>query len=143
VYRYILSHKDNELVRLDEEIDFAKKYVYLQKMRLDSGLQVEFSIQDEKDLYVVPVSIQMLIENAIKHNEASEENPLNIEVKNTTENLLVRNNLQPKQVTRDSGGIGLSTIRGRYGFLTGKDVITREENGNYLVELPVIHKIQT
>lgn len=143
VYRYILSHKDNELVRLVEEIDFAKKYVYLQKMRHDNGLQVDFQIQDEKELYVVPVSVQILIENAIKHNEASEENPLKIEVKNTSESLLVRNNLQPKMGILDSGGIGLSTLRGRYGFLTGKNVVTREENGHYLVELPVINKIQT
>jgi sensor histidine kinase YesM len=142
VYRYILSHKDNELVRLVEEIDFAKKYVYLQKIRLDSGLQVDFSIRDKKDLFVVPVSVQILIENAIKHNEASEDNPLKIEIKNTSEHLLVSNNLQPKTTTLDSGGIGLNTIRGRYGFLTGKNVITREQNGFFIVELPIINKIQ-
>ncbi|MCD4696155.1 MAG: histidine kinase [Bacteroidales bacterium] len=140
VYRYILEHKDNELVTVQEEINFAKKYIYLQKIRHGESLQVDIQIKDFVKEFVVPVSIQILIENAIKHNEVSEENPLKIEILRNGEYIMVKNNLQPKRVLKDSGGIGLSTIRKRYSFLTKNAVITMETDNKFLVKVPVLEE---
>ena len=142
VYRYVLAHKDNELVSLSEEISFSEKYIYLQKIRHNSSLQVNFSIQDSHDKYVVPVSLQILIENAIKHNEVSEENPLRIEISNTEDTITIKNNLQPKKTIKESGGIGLSTIKARYSFLSDRDVITEETEDSYIVEIPIIKNLK-
>jgi len=142
VYRYVLAHKDNELVSLAEEISFSEKYVYLQKIRHNNSLQVNFSLHDFHDMYVVPVSLQILIENAIKHNEVSEENPLLIEIFNTEDTITVKNNLQPKKMIKESGGIGLSTIKARYSFLSDRDVITEETEDAYIVKIPIIKNIK-
>lgn len=140
VYRYILEHKDNELVTVQEEINFAKKYIYLQKIRHGESLQVDIQIKNFVKEFVVPVSIQILIENAIKHNEVSEENPLKIKISRNGEYIMVKNNLQPKRVLKDSGGIGLSTIRKRYSFLTKNAVITMETDNKFLVKVPVLEE---
>lgn len=142
VYRYVLTQKDNELVRLEDEINFAKTYVYLQKIRLGDNLHVNFSMDGNAHDFVVPVSIQILIENAIKHNEASAENPLTIEIWNTNETVKVKNNLQPIRVIKDSGGIGLSTIKARYSFLSSKEVVTEETEDSYIVEIPLINQLK-
>lgn len=139
VYRYVLTQKDNELVRLEEEINFAKTYVYLQKIRHGDNLKVNFRVEHLSHALVVPVSIQILIENAIKHNEASEENPLIVEVSNTSEKVTVKNNLQPIKSLKDSGGIGLNTIKARYAYMTDKEVVTKEHEGMFIVEIPIIN----
>lgn len=143
VYRYVLTQKDNELVRLEAEIEFSKKYVYLQKIRLQDNLQVNINIQPHQEQHVVPVSIQILIENAIKHNEASEEKPLIIDIYNTNDMLIVSNNLQLKKVLKDSGGIGLSTIKARYESLTDVPLTTRKTETHFVVEIPVIKNLQS
>lgn len=143
VYRYVLTQKDNELVRLTEEIEFARKYVFLQKIRLQDNLQVHFDLQPLNEQHLVPVSVQILIENAIKHNEASEENPLVIHVSNNAGKLIVRNNLQPKKAIKDGGGIGLSTIKARYESLTDIPVVTGKTETEFYVELPIIKDVKT
>lgn len=140
VYRYILEHKDNELVSLIDEISFSEKYIFLQKIRHGDSLHVNFDMTKESQHVVVPVSIQILIENAIKHNEVSEENPLTINVFSNGEYIHVVNNKKPKTVLKESGGIGLSTIRARYSFLTDKKVLTNEKEESFEVMIPLLKK---
>jgi sensor histidine kinase YesM len=141
VYRYVLEHKDNELVNLDDEINFAKKYAYLQKIRNDDGLNIVFDVANSGGKYIVPVALQMIIENAIKHNEASAENPLNISVSINGEFVIIENNLQLKKVLRDSGGVGLSTLKARYEFLSEKGISIEKTNEYYRISIPLLTNI--
>lgn len=138
VYRYILEHKDNELVSLADEISFSEKYIFLQKIRHGDSLHINIDTSNESQHYVVPVSIQILIENAIKHNEVSEDNPLTINIFSNDEYIHVLNNKKPKTVLKESGGIGLSTIRARYSFLADKKVITNETDETFEVLIPLL-----
>lgn len=140
VYRYVLEHKENELVTLAEEVSFSEKYVYLQKIRHEEGLKFSVSLRDMNSRLVVPVSLQILIENAIKHNVIAEDIPLYIDIFDTDEAIVVRNNLQPRKALKESGGIGLSTIKARYSFLSDRKVITRETKEHFIVELPIIER---
>ncbi|MEZ5084338.1 MAG: sensor histidine kinase [Bacteroidales bacterium] len=108
VYRYILEHKDNELVSLADEISFSENYIFLQKIRHGDSLRVNIGVANENQHFVVPVSIQILIENAIKHNEVSEDNPLTIDVFTNGEYIHVKNNKKPKTVLKESGESGLA-----------------------------------
>lgn len=138
VYRYVLEHKENELVPLADEISFSEKYVFLQKIRHEKSLNVSFSISRTNGRYVVPVSLQILIENAIKHNIVSEEDPLFIEVFDTEDTIVIKNNLQPKRTLADSGGIGLTSLKERYSFLSDRQVITQKTGDSFIVEIPFI-----
>lgn len=140
IYRYVLEHKDYELVTLAEEVSFSEKYIYLQKIRHDCGLNVNITLKNMNNRMVVPVSLQILIENAIKHNIISEENPLNIKIYDTADTIVVMNNLQPKKALLESGGIGLSTIKARYSFLSDKQVVIKESDKHFIVELPIIER---
>ena len=140
VYRYVLEHKDNELVKVGEEINFVEKYVFLQKIRFGENLKIEIDIPEKKNRVVAPLSLQMLVENAIKHNIASSENPLSIHVFCENGYIIVKNNLQRKSVVKDSGGIGLSNIRSRYKFLTDKEPVVEETADKFIVKIPLIEK---
>lgn len=144
VYRYILQHKDKELVRLKTELDFIESYVFLLKMRFAEKLNVEYHI-DEKhfDNYVAPLTLQMLVENAIKHNIISKTHPLNIEI--YTENgqsLVVKNKLQKKSAEESSTKTGLENIRKRYQYLTNKSIDIITTNTNFLVAIPLINVVE-
>lgn len=138
VYRYVLENKGTELVSLEEEISFCKKYIYLQQIRHGDSLKVDFNIAENHAIRVVPLSIQLLLENAIKHNEISEENPLQIVVETGEGSIIIRNNLQARKVIPESGGIGLDNLRQRYAFLSNKPLETRNDYGNFTVSIPLI-----
>ena len=140
VYRYVLEHKDNELVKMGEEINFVEKYVFLQKIRFGENLKTEIDIPEKKNRVVAPLSLQMLVENAIKHNIASSDKPLTIRVFCENGYIIVKNNLQRKSVVKDSGGIGLSNIRSRYKFLTDKEPVVEETADEFIVKIPLIEK---
>ena len=140
VYRYVLEHKDNELVKVEEEISFVKKYIYLQKIRFGENLKVEIDVAKENNFEVAPASLQMLVENSIKHNIASSEKPLVISIYCEDGYITIKNNLQRKSVVKDSGGIGLSNIRSRYKFLTDREFIVEETDDEFIVKIPVIEK---
>ena len=141
VYRYILQTKDKELVRLSEEIEFSKAYLFLLEMRYPENLSTEFSIEDQyMDQYIAPLTIQMLIENAIKHNVISKTYPLKIEI--YVENglsIIVKNNLQIKKTIEKSTKTGLANISKRYQYLGNRqiDIITTAKN--YMVAIPLIN----
>ena len=98
VYRYVLEHKDAELVDLSIEMSFVDNYIYLQKIRHEKSLNISYKLKNHEEVKVIPMSIQMLIENAIKHNIVSEEKPLFIEVTQNSDYVIIKNNLQQKSL---------------------------------------------
>jgi hypothetical protein len=138
VYRYVLEHRDNELVPLAEELKFTERYVYLQKIRHGDSLKVTVAVGRPEGKTVVPVSLQILVENAIKHNEVSVANPLHIEIVDTEDSIIIRNNLQPRKTLNESGGIGLNSLKERYAFLSDRKVIERKTVETFEVEVPLI-----
>ncbi len=140
VYRYILSAQDKELVAVSDELDFIQPYLFLLQKRFPGGLNVTMDISDDaKKLYMVPAALQMLIENAIKHNIASSSRPLSIDIyANGNQSLSVKNNLQPKITKEVSSSIGLQNINQRYGLLFQKSITIDNGAGHFMVELPLI-----
>ena len=138
-YRSVLHFKDQDIISLKEEIDFVKKYIYLQQIRFGEALQVDIIANEKVDGKVIPLSLQALVENAIKHNEISKANPLKIVVAISDEyELLVENNLQPKELLEESSKTGLKNLAGRYEFLTGKKMIITDNDKYFRVSLPLI-----
>ena len=140
VYRYILQNKERELVTLEEEMQFAKDYVYLLKMRYPENLEVSFRMnQTTLNWHIAPLTLQMLIENCIKHNVVSKANPLRIEVHQTEDNeIVVKNGLKLKSVTEGSTKTGLDNIRRRYEYLGGREVKIDETDDFFIVTVPLI-----
>jgi len=139
IYRYVLEHKDTELVTLQEELDFCSKYLYLQQIRHGDSLKVEINTRDEQKIRVVPLSIQLLIENAIKHNEVSEDNPLIIKISVKDQFIVIENNLQLRKSIPESGGIGLDTMKKRYAYLSDNKPEISQMDGFFTVSLPVLN----
>jgi sensor histidine kinase YesM len=137
VYRYVLDTRDKEVVTLEEEKKFLASYLYLQQIRFGDKLKLQVSLDGVKSM-VAPLVLQMLVENAIKHNVISEENPLMIRVYSRDNFIVIENNLQKKTIlSEDSPGIGLDNIQKRYEFLSDKKVeITQSDM--FSVKLPII-----
>ncbi|MFK7806248.1 MAG: sensor histidine kinase [Saprospiraceae bacterium] len=139
VYRYILEIKDKELVTLEEELTFLRAYLFLLKERFEENLQVEVSIPEEHlQKKVLPLSLQLLIENAIKHNITSTEQPLSITVMIKDGKLYVENKLQRKNQVMHSTKMGLENIKSRYSFFTQVRVLIEETADRFSVALPLI-----
>jgi two-component system LytT family sensor kinase len=141
VYRYILNNHDKELVELKSELEFIQPYIFLLRKRFNEGLEIDINIPDHyKTRYVVPAALQMLIENAIKHNVVSRSRPLHISIHaNGNETLIVTNNLQPKLAVEASTRIGLQNIRKRYELISGQNVIVKQTNREFEVVLPLLN----
>jgi len=139
VYRYILEIKDQKVISLEEEVRFLNAYLFLLKERFEDNLKVEIDIPVERmQDKVLPLSLQLLIENAIKHNVISKERPLSITVKTNKGHLHVENNLQLKNQVMNSTRMGLQNIRKRYRFFTDQTVIVMETKDLFAVSLPLI-----
>lgn len=142
VYRYVLEQKGEELVPLEKEMEFVRAYIYLNQIRHDKSLKVEINITDLRG-YVIPMSVQLLVENALKHNEASEKNPLTLTLKRTEDRSLeVRNTFQPRKGIAGNG-LGLSLLKKRCNYLFGRDVSILNQNGTFTVRLPITDKPET
>ena len=139
VYRYILQNKERELVTLSEELQFAKDYVYLLKIRFPENLNVDFNIPDKNlNHHIAPLTLQMLIENSIKHNVISKAHPLSVDVYLTEGSIVVRNNLKVKQVLDRSTKTGLENIRKRYEYLSDRGIDVIETTNSFIVSVPLI-----
>lgn len=141
VYRYVLKSHEKELLELDTELDFIDSYLYLLKKRFGESLKISVQVDEEvRQHYIVPMALQMLVENAVKHNVVSKNKPLQINI--FTENdqlLIVQNNLQRKGVNElESTNLGLSNISQRYDFLTHKSITIQENEAHFTVKLPII-----
>lgn len=137
VYRYVLESRDAKVIPLEDELEYLNAYVFLLKERFGQNLQVKIGdFKDEKQIHIVPLTLQMLFENAIKHNVISTEKPLTVEVFGENGHLVVRNNLQRKNQVMDSTGVGLQNIKDRYRMLTDKPVEIIASQQYYTVVLP-------
>jgi len=140
VYRYLLNLNENDLVSLKEEINFTDSYLYILKERFEDALVVEnllpATIENKK---IPPLVIQLLIENAIKHNVASSKQPLKIKIALHDENnILISNNIQSKLTTEASTGKGLDNIRQRYQILSGQSITIETPGNSFNVIIPIL-----
>lgn len=139
VYRYTLDVIEKPVVELREEIDFAKSFLFLQKIRFDNAVDMEINVDASKLNYLIPpLAVQTLLENAFKHNKVTVESPLKIKIYNENDWLWVVNNLQQKIKGSDSKGVGLSNLNKRYELL-GEEFpnysVTEKE---YIAKIPLI-----
>ncbi|MEQ9443695.1 MAG: histidine kinase [Cyclobacteriaceae bacterium] len=140
VYRYVLDNQQKEVVPLSEEIRFVEAYVFLQKIRFEDNLQVSIQIPADTPAMVLPLSLQMLVENAIKHNIISDDEPLHIQLYlEEDEFMVVKNNLQPKTSHEYSSGLGLKNIRSRYEYLSKKEISVLSSENEFIVKLPLLN----
>ncbi len=141
VYRYVLEQKDKDLVSVDEELQFAKTYVRLLKMRFEDSIVLDIPEKSTNpEARIVPLSLQLLLENAVKHNVVSAQRPLQIKVYEDNGMLVISNNLQEKQVIKRDSGVGLANIRQRYDILTHRKVIIEQTATEFIVRLPLLTK---
>ena len=139
VYRHILDVKNEQSILLKEELEVLEAYAFLLKTRFGENLDISIRVADEKLLQrIVPLSLQILMENAIKHNIVSSSKPLRIDVHAENGRLIVSNNLQKKQQLAESTGIGLDNIRSRYRLLGSRKVEVQEGPSNFTVSIPLL-----
>ena len=139
VLRYTLQDNSTHAVSLEEEMEFVHSYIYLMKMRYEDNLIFNIGIKPEAmRRRVPPMSVQMLVENAIKHNEISKRNPLRINLLSTNDTLTASNPLQPKLTSDGGTGIGLDNLSKRYRLLLQKDILIKTENQQFIVSIPLI-----
>ena len=144
MYRYMLDNRDNQMVSLQKELDFMKAYIFLLKARHEESLCVDIQLDLDNDSFFVPtLSLQILIENAIKHNNFSNENPLTIKIFNEGDHyLVVQNELRAKRHEVQSTKVGLENIKNRYNYQSEKRVIIAESDSHFTVKLPMLTSIQ-
>ncbi|WP_395045922.1 2TM domain-containing protein [Flavobacterium sp.] len=141
VYRYVLEQKDKELVSVEEELSFAKTYMNLLKMRFENSLTYELPTENiNPEAKVVPLSLQLLLENTVKHNVVSEQKPLNIKIFIEGDCLVIQNNFQKKEVLQDRQGVGLQNIINRYGIISNRKVLIEQNENTFSVKIPVLTK---
>ncbi|WP_092444079.1 histidine kinase [Winogradskyella sediminis] len=141
VYRYVLEQKNKELVTVDEELKFARTYMSLLKMRFEDSIIFEIPDQaSNPESKVVPLSLQLLLENAVKHNMVTSSKPLHVKIYEDGNHLVVMNNLQPKQIVKKSSGVGLENIKQRYQLLSNKKVIINQREKDFAVAIPMLTK---
>ena len=141
VYRYVLDHQYDEVVPAKIEVEFAKSYVYLNKIRFGKNLQVNFNGINSlnREMTIPALSLQMLVENCIKHNEISKDFPLTIDISSDDDYLVVKNNLNPlESPKRDSNGVGLSNIINRYSYLSDHEVMIDQTENQFSVSIPLL-----
>lgn len=142
LYRRLLELRDQPLISLDQELEFVDSYLYLQKMRFDGCLQVDIAPPDRSERFALPpFTLQILLENAIKHNIAAEEMPLCIRITTPGSGRLeVSNNLQPRGTPVESTGLGLDILKSRYELITPEPVEFEQRDGKFIARVPLIEE---
>lgn len=139
IYRYVLEQKDKEMVRVEDEVEFAEIYCNLLKTRFEDSVNFIFDINtDDLQRFVVPLSLQLLLENCIKHNFATSNKPLNIRIFTEAKFLCIENNLQHREQLKESAGIGLANIVQRYALLTKENVFIEKSEESFKVKIPIL-----
>jgi two-component system LytT family sensor kinase len=139
VYRYVLQNKDKNFVTVQTELDFIQNYVFLLSTRFESALTISFKVHDHsKDKAIVPVTLQILIENALKHNVTDKDRPLSIRIETDDEYLVVSNNLQLRKLVETSNKQGLENLKSLYAFLTDKPVKIESSDSHFSVGVPLV-----
>ena len=141
IYRYVLEQKDKELVSVEEELAFAKTYMNLLKMRFENSLFYELPTTIlNPEAKVVPLSLQLLLENTVKHNVVSEQRPLHIRIFIEGDYLAIQNDYQKKEVLQERKGVGLQNIINRYGIITNRKVLIEQNEQTFTVKIPILTK---
>ena len=140
VYRYVLETRTKEAVTVEEELDMLGSFIFLEKIRFDDNLRIEVDIRKEtKSKMILPLVLQMLVENAIKHNAISKDDPLSIGLYDAGNFIVVENNLQPKTILRnESIKVGLENIKSRYSLLSEKEVVVEKSESSFMVKIPLL-----
>ena len=139
-YQYVLNSKERSLVVLEEELKFIESYCFLLEARFEEKLKIEIDLEPDSSEKIAPMVLQLLIENAVKHNALTTQNPLLIDISKEGGHVEVKNNRQPKKQKIQSTKTGLSNIRQRYTLLTKKEVVVQENDAEFIVQIPLIHK---
>ncbi|MCB0282385.1 MAG: histidine kinase [Calditrichae bacterium] len=143
VYRYTLDVIDKPVVSLNEEFTFVDSYLKLQKIRFNNAVDINMQVSSEfYDLLVPPLAVQTLLENAFKHNKATETEPLRIKIWNDTDFLYVSNSLQPKEHSNENMGIGFENLKKRYRLVSSRLPEIIITNDNYSVKLPFVETVK-
>lgn len=140
LYRYVLETQDRETVRVEDELNALKSFTYLSEMRFGKSLDINVQLDSVKQKEIAPMVLQMLAENAIKHNIVSKSKPLQIKVFTENDAIIMENNLQRKNNVRASTGIGLKNIQARYAFLSDRKISIKESNDLFTVEIPLLEQ---
>lgn len=141
VYRYVLEIKDRDLITLKEELPFVESYIFLLKTRFDQNLSVNLDITNNSERKMIaPMVIQLLLENAIKHNVVSKTKPLTINITEEDGFLAISNNLQLKSSREKSSNTGLNNIRKRYEYLSSKKIEITETEEFFSVKIPLLDR---
>lgn len=141
VFRHTMQNK--EVCSLSEELEFVDSFIYLMKIRYEDGLDIQINIDNEKKgYYLIPSGVQVLVENAIKHNVISRKKPLRIVIKSLADDkVCVENNLQIKTGNRASNRLGLSNLNEQYRLMFGKEIVVSSDNGLFSVEIPIVKEV--
>lgn len=140
IYRYVIENEEVDLIALDKEIGFVKQYFNLQQARDGEKIKLEIEIPGAEKMRVVPVSLQILVENALKHNQKSEEMPLVIRIEDNGGEIVVTNPIQKKSILEQTTKTGLSNLKNRTKIITGKELVVSEENNIFKVKLPTLRQ---
>ena len=138
IYRYVLENEEKDLIPLSEELGFVRQYFNLQKERDNDKIFLEIDFTDAGDYKVIPVSLQQLIENALKHNIRSREKPLIIKISFDRDFIVVSNTVQRKTILENSTQTGLSNLKERVRLITGRELIVNEQNDQFVIKLPLV-----
>jgi two-component system LytT family sensor kinase len=142
LFRYVLDSRDKELVPLKDELEFINSFTFLLETRFEEKLTIDIDVQANPEEYIVPMTLQLLIENAVKHNEVSEAFPLRISVRKVNDCLEVENNLQLKSVGDDSKKTGLKNITQQFAFFSEKPIKIITSDERYMVRVPILKSLE-
>lgn len=142
LFRYVLDSRDKELVPLKDELDFINSFSFLLKIRFEEKLEINIDVQANTDEYIVPMTLQLLIENAVKHNEVSEAFPLRITIRKNGDFLEVENGLRLKNVGDDSKKTGLKNIIQQFAFFCDHPIEIIALDDSFLVRVPILKSLQ-
>ena len=139
VYRYVLVNKNTELVLLEDEMGFLNHYIYLLKIRFEGSIIFAINIEEsKKGSFLPPMCLQMLVENTIQHNEASQLNPLMVSIYTKEHFIVVENPIQPRIDKLESSKTGLTNIQSRYAYFTDEKVEVLNDGNLFKITLPLI-----
>jgi LytS/YehU family sensor histidine kinase len=144
VYRYILKNRETETIKLQTELEFIEPYLYLLKTRFGNSLRVELNVPEKyREKYIVPAALQLLIENATKHNIVSSNQPLTVRLYiSDSDWLVVENNLQEKIEKPPSTEFGLYNINQRFKLLSGIEIKIHKDDSKFMVSIPLLNAVE-
>jgi sensor histidine kinase YesM len=139
IYRYVLQVRDKSMVSLREEEEFLSSYLFLQTLRFEKNLELRIDIPEEiRDHFLPPLSLQLIIENALKHNEISSSRPMKIDVFAENASLVIRNTYQPRKEKEESTGFGIEHLKLRYSYISDEKPEFYVQNNLYIAKIPLI-----